>query len=171
MRRWLDRGDSHQCLLAEDAAALYGQFTALCGPQPRNAGIRGLPPAFPLEESLEHALRQVAPPLRSELDEQGLQVAAVSYFIEPEVVSIEDVSICSPFPPHRLELGRCGAHFCGLNARHFAWQLEGRFAEEWIDEHWRRHLPRLRELVGMPALSRGRSFAPPPREPEQSAPA
>ncbi|MDQ3810491.1 MAG: hypothetical protein M3336_09390 [Chloroflexota bacterium] len=149
MRRWLERADPHQCLLAEDARALYGRFAQLCGSEPRNAGIRGLPPFFPLEDALVGVLRRVPGRLDSELDEQGLQVAALSMLSEPEVVSIDDVSICSPFPPHRLELGRCGAHFCGLNARHFSWQLEGRYAEEWIDEHWRGHLPRLRERVGL----------------------
>ncbi|MBV9544775.1 MAG: hypothetical protein JOY61_10390 [Chloroflexi bacterium] len=159
MRRWLDRGDENQCLLAEDAIALYGQFAKFCGPEPRNAGIRGLPPRFPLEDAFARLLREITPPLHSELDEQGLQVAAVSVFGAPEVVSIEDVSICSPFPPHKLELGRCGAHFCGLNARHFAWQLEGRYAEEWIDKHWRRHLPRLVELTQGVTLARERPRA------------
>jgi hypothetical protein len=147
MRRWLESADPRRCLLAEDARALFGQFTQLCGPEPRNAGIRGLPPRFPLENALERLLAQVSHPLDSELDEQGLQVAAVSIFEEPEVVSIDDVSICSPFPPHRLELGRCGAHFCGLNTRHYEWQLEGRYAEAWIAEHWQRHLPMLRQRV------------------------
>ena len=148
LRQWLARADPRQCLLAEDAAALYGQFTRFCGPEPRNAGIRGLPPQFPLEAALVDLLGKLAAPLNSELDEQGLQVAAVSVLAEPAVVSIEDVTICSPFPPHRLELGRCGAHFCGLNARHFTWQLDGRFAEDWIDAHWQRHLPVVREHVG-----------------------
>lgn len=143
MRRWLQHMDPLQCLLAEDAAALYGQFTSVCPAQPLNAGIRGMPPRFPLEEALVRVARAVSGPLRSELDEQGLQVAAASTFCAPEVVAMEEVSICSPFPPHRRELGRCGAHFCGLNARHFAWQLEGRYAEEWIAEHWEGHMPAL----------------------------
>jgi hypothetical protein len=147
LARWLAGADPRQCLLAEDAAALYGQFTAVCPPEPRNAGIRGLPPGFPLEDALVRLAGSVSGPLRSELDEQGLQVAAVSAFCAPEVVSIEDVSICSPFPPHLRELGRCGAHFCGLNARHFPWQLEGRYAEEWIEEHWQAHLPTLLRLT------------------------
>jgi hypothetical protein len=147
MRRWLEVGAAQQCLLAEDARALYGQFTPFCPPEPRNAGIRGLPPYYPLEEALIRLLERVPGFLDSELDEQGLQVAAVSMFSPPAVVSMEDVTICSPFPPHRPELGRCGAHFCGLNARHVPWQLEGRYAEEWIAEHWQRHLPTLRANV------------------------
>lgn len=148
VRQWLEDGRPQQCLLAEDARALFGQFARFCGPEPRNAGMRGLPPAYPLEEVLEALMREVPTALVSELDEQGLQVAAASWFEPPAVVSIDEVTICSPFPPHRLELGRCGAHFCGLNARHFPWQLEGRYAEEWIGEHWQRHLPTLRALVG-----------------------
>jgi hypothetical protein len=148
MRGWLARGDRRQCLLAEDARALFGQFTRFCGPEPRNAGIRGLPPDYPLEQMLIRLIDEVPGPLNSELDEQGLQVAAVSMLAAPAVVAIDDVTICSPFPPHRPELGRCGAHFCGLNARHFPWQLEGRYAEEWIAEHWQRHWPAVRQHVG-----------------------
>jgi hypothetical protein len=148
IRRWLERQDHEQCLLAEDARALYGEFAPFCGPEPRNAGIRGLPPRFPLQESIERLLPQIPSRLNSELDEQGLQVAAMSTYCPPEVVSIDDVTICSPFPPHRRELGRCGAHFCGLNARHYAWQLEGRYAEEWIAEQWQHHLPTVRLRVG-----------------------
>jgi hypothetical protein len=151
--RWLETADPRQCLLAEDARALYGQFTRFCPSEPRNAGLRGLPPGYPLEDALGHLLREVPATLASELDEQGLQVAAVSLLTTPAVVSIDDVSICSPFPPHRTELGRCGAHFCGLNARHFPWQLEGRYAEEWIADHWQRHLPTLRRLVGSEVAS------------------
>src|SRR5207248_186887 len=147
MRHWLDRGDVHQCLLAEDARALFGQFTRFCGPEPRNAGIRGLPPGYPFEQMLTRLVQEVPTLLSSELDEQGLQVAAVSMLCPPAAVSIEDVTICSPFPPHRRELGRCGAHFCGLNARHFSWELEGRYAEDWIQDHWQAHLPTLRNLL------------------------
>jgi hypothetical protein len=149
VRAWLAQQDERRCLLAEDAAALYGRFAAYCGSSPRNAGIRGLPPGYPLEDALAWLLEQVPATLVSELDEQGLQVAAVSMHGEPAVVSIDDVSVCSPFPPHLPNLGRCGAHFCGLNARHFTWQFEGRFAEEWLDEHWRQHLPALRAHVGV----------------------
>jgi hypothetical protein len=150
MQEWLDRGELRQCLLAEDASALYGSFAPFCGSSPRNAGIRGLPPGYPLHAALRGLLEHVHGTLSSELDEQGLQVAAVSAHFPAAVVSIEDVTICSPFPPHRKELGRCGAHFCGLNARHFPWQLEGRYAEEWIDEHWRGHLPEVNARVAAP---------------------
>jgi hypothetical protein len=158
--QWLIDRDPLQCLVAEDARALFGQFARFCGPEPRNAGIRGLPPDYPLEECLQALLQQVPAVLSSELDEQGLQVAAVSRFRPAAVVSIEDVTICSPFPPHRRELGRCGAHFCGLNARHFAWQLEGRFAEEWIQDHWQDQRPRVERLVLEGRLGEGL-----PREP------
>jgi hypothetical protein len=147
MRDWLSDSNPRQCLLAEDVAALYGRFAAQCGPEPRNAGIRGLPPGYPLETILTNLLDQLPAALDSELDEQGLQVAAASAFEPPALVSVDDVSICSPFPPHRPTLGRSGAHFCGLNARHFPWQLEGRFAEDWIAEHWQRHLPTLEARV------------------------
>ena len=87
--------------------------------------------------------------LGSELDEQGMQVAALSAAGPVRVVRVEEVSICSPFPPHLPHLGRCGAHFCGLNARRFSWNLEGRPAEEWGREHWERHRADLHARVGL----------------------
>jgi hypothetical protein len=147
--RWLAARDRQRCVLAEDVAALYGRFSGYCGESPRNAGIRGMPPGYPLEDRLAWLLHRVPATLVSELDEQGLQVAAARMHGEPEVVSIDDVTVCSPFPPHRPDLGRRGAHFCGLNARHVPWQLDGRFAEEWLAEHWQRHLPAVRANVGM----------------------
>lgn len=149
MRGWLERGDQRQCLLAEDPVALYGQFAPLCGPEPRNAGIRGLPPGYPLEGVLARLLQQVTATLSSELDEQGLQVAAAFAYAPPAVVSIQDVTICSPFPPHRPALGRCGAHFVGLNARHFPWQLDGRYAEEHIRDNWERLRPEVHARIGL----------------------
>ncbi len=95
----------------------------------------------------------------SELDEQGLQVAAVSAFCPPAVVSVEDVTICSPFPPHSTELGCCGAHFCGLNTRRYTWQLEGRYAEEWIQDQWSRLLPTVCERVGAELSTAARGSA------------
>ena len=150
MRTWLAEADPRRCLLAEDARPMYGQFTRFCGAAARNAGIRGLPAGYPLFETLTELLSKVPQPLVSELDEQGLQVAAVSALAEPAVVSIDDVAICSPFPPHRPHLGRCGAHFCGLNARHFAWQLDNRPAEDWIRANWEYHLPTIRARVSSP---------------------
>ena len=164
MRDWLERGHERQCLLAEDAVALYGQFAPFCVPEPRNAGIRGLPPGYPLEPTLARLLGQVTATLSSELDEQGLQVAAVSAYAPPAVVSIEDVTICSPFPPHRPALGRCGAHFVGLNARHFPWQLDGRYAEEHIQDNWDRLRPEVDSLItpalqNRPSATRGPNLA------------
>src|SRR5205814_9388016 len=59
MRRWLHSADQRQCLLAEDARALYGQLTLFCGPEPRNQGIRGLLPHLPLEQALPQLVRHV----------------------------------------------------------------------------------------------------------------
>jgi hypothetical protein len=114
VRAWLAGGD-RTCLLAEDVAPAFGQFAPVCGPAPRNSGIRGLPPGFDLEAALAEMLRAHPVQLVSELDEQGLQVAALSRHYAPAVVPVSDVAICSPFPPHTPGLGRCGAHFVGLN--------------------------------------------------------
>jgi len=100
-----------RCLLAADAAPAFGRFASICGPEPRNSGIRGLPPRYDLG-ALTRVLAAYPGPLATELDEQGLQVAALS---DAMVVPIEDVSISSPFPPHSEGMGRCGAHFVGLN--------------------------------------------------------
>jgi hypothetical protein len=88
--------------------------------------------------------------LRSELDEQGLQVAALSRDCRPHAVSIEEVTICSPFAPHLPHLGRCGAHFVGLNVKESRWQLEdGRPAVEAIRAHWSRHREAVYDHVGL----------------------
>ena len=101
-----------RCLLAADAAPAFGRFASICGPEPRNSGIRGLPPGYDLGAALTRVLAAHPGPLATELDEQGLQVAALS---DAMVVPIEDVSISSPFPPHSNGMGLCGAHFVGLN--------------------------------------------------------
>jgi hypothetical protein len=101
-----------------------------------NCGIRGLPPDFDLEAALRWALARVPTRLTSELDEQGLQVAALSNFGTIGVVTLDEVTICSPFPPHLPGLGRCGAHFVGLNAHEIPWSYLGRPALEVRREHW-----------------------------------
>ncbi len=95
---WLDSGDSGICVLAADVHSCFGQFGDYCGPEPRNAGIHGLPPGFDLGAVLG-ALLEVNPTrLVSELDEQGLQVAALSHRHPSLVVRLDEVTICSPFP-------------------------------------------------------------------------
>ncbi len=124
------------CILAEDATTCLGQFTAACGPEPRNSGIRGTPATFDLATALRGALERCDVRLRSETDEQGLQVAALTSNSRVEIVRTTDVTICSPFPPHSAELGRCGAHFVGLNARNLPWEYYGKPASEVRREHW-----------------------------------
>lgn len=137
--RWLAEPDA--CLVAEDVRACFGRFHELCPAAPRNLGIRGLPPRFDLETAMLGVLARRPVRLTSELDEQGLQLAALGTARAVHVVSVDDVTICSPFPPHLPHLGRCGAHFCGLNARDLGWSLEGRPATHWVREHWRAHEP------------------------------
>jgi hypothetical protein len=160
MARWLAAPPgSQQCLMAEDVKACYGAFAAQCPRQPLNAGIRGLPPGY----DLERALRQVIAirsresgarcVFRSELDEQGLQAAALSLAAPLAVVNLREVSVCSPFHPHLPEPGHCGAHFVGLNARHIAWDYYGRSADDCMTEHWQRHLPALHRHTLAPAAA------------------
>lgn len=159
LRAWLADGDPRACLLAEDVRPCFGQFAHLCGPEPRNSGIRGLKPGFDLQAALGAVLDEHPVTLSSELDEQGLQVAALSRPGRLRAVSAEEVTICSPFPPHVPHLGRCGAHFVGLNAKRFSWRLDGRPAEEYVQENWRRCRAGLAARVGAPAAVSHASLA------------
>lgn len=150
---WWSGVDPRLCLMSEDVRSCLGQFAYLCGPIPCNAGIRGLPPGFDLEAALREALRLADEHfgrrvmLLGELDEQGLQTAALSLAVPLKMVSLEEVTVCSPFHPHLPNLGCCGAHFVGLNARHIAWDYYDRPADEWMTEHWLHYHPVLQERV------------------------
>lgn len=147
MSAWLRDPDS--CLIAGDVRACFGRFASLCGAEPRNSGIRGVPAGFDLEGALRAVLAQVDGTLDSELDEQGLQVAALTHARPTYVVTTRDVSICSPFPPHQLELGRCGAHFVGLNARSLGWEWEGKPGERYVRDHFDGHRPAIEQRFGI----------------------
>jgi len=159
---WLADNHPSRCLLVEDVRLCSGRFAA-DHPEPRNACIRGLPPGFDLGAALADELDRVPGNLASELDELGLQIAAVSRHEPPCVVPVADVTICSPFPPHHLAVGRCGAHFVGINAKQI--DRPGRERKddssrddgstEHLREHWRRHRQRLFELVGLAAPAGG----------------
>jgi hypothetical protein len=150
LRAWLADPSPDACLIAEDVRPSFGQFADLCGAEPRHAGIRGFAPGFDLERRLGEVLRRRPVPIVSELDEQGLHVAALSLGRPPHVVRTADVSICSPFPPQQPDLGRCGAHFVGLNARSLGWRLGDRPAEDLLLDHFLRHRPDLYARVGLP---------------------
>jgi hypothetical protein len=138
LRAWLWEDDADAVVIAEDVRPCFGQFAARCGEAPRNSGIRGLAAGFDLERALRRLLSAHPVTLVSELDEQGLQVAALSDGQAPLVVTVDEVSICSPFPPHRPDLGRAGAHFVGLNARSLPWHVDGRPASALVREHFER---------------------------------
>lgn len=144
IRRWSDAGEGF--VFAEDVVPCFGQFAPLCGTRPRNSGIRGLPPQFDLAQAFGRILQEHPVLLKSELDEQGLQAAALARF-HPLIVTVDEVTICSPFPPHLPDLGRCGAHFVGLNAKHLPWEVDGRPAVEITRERFGAYLPELLERV------------------------
>lgn len=147
LQAWL--ADGRRCLLAEDVRAAFGRFAGDCGARPLNTGIRGLPPGFDLEALLRARLGKDGARLDSELDEQGMQVAAI-VSTDPLVVPIDDVTICSPFPPHLPHLGRHGAHFVGLNTRRLPFaSYAGRPSEEVRAEHFDAHLPTLHAHLGL----------------------
>lgn len=150
---------SNQCLMAQDVAAHFGVFADMCPSEARNAGIRGFPPHFDLRLALQTVLEEKATQLdmplilSSETDEQGLQTAALSRDCPPLTVTIDEVTICSPFKPHVPRLGTRGAHFVGLNARRFPWEFDGRNASEYIRENWTRHREVLYEKIGIAPAS------------------
>lgn len=146
IRDWLEGGA--RFVLAEDVRACFGRFAALCGARPLNSGIRGLPPGFDVEAALCGALARLPGMLMSELDEQGLQVAALQAAGPVAVVELDEVTICSPFPPHLPHLGRAGAHFVGLNTRRLGFRFYGRAAEAVRAEHWDAHAPEVTRRIG-----------------------
>jgi hypothetical protein len=154
MRQWLQSEDGS--LFAEDVERCLGSFDAICPPGALNGGIRGLAPGEDLGESLEAVLQETSRAagirlqLISEIEEQGLQAAAVCRMHPLFLVTTTEVSICSPFWPRSPKLGTCGAHFVGMNTRHIPWNYYDRPADIWLEEHWRRHRPMLYEKAGLP---------------------
>lgn len=147
LKIWLEDSDTRTCVFAEDIKACFGSFREYCNPQPRNSGIRGIPPNFDFEKNIKRMLAINKRPLKSELDEQGLQNAAISMETEPLIVSKEEVSICSPFYPHQQYLGTKGAHFVGLNTKKLDWKYFDKPALECIAEHWDNMRPELYERI------------------------
>jgi len=145
---WL-RESPPRCLIAADVKAAFGSFSSLAGSQPRNTGIRGLPPGYDLGRALQAVLQDHPMRLGSELDEQGLQAVALDRDRPAHVVSAEEVTICSPFWPHEPRLGSAGAHFVGLNSHSLPWDYYGRPASELVSENWRRLRPELCRRVGV----------------------
>jgi hypothetical protein len=146
--QWLN-GERDARLIAEDVSIGHGAFADLCGPEPRNSGIRGTAPGFDLAQAIAHVLSHCPVHMTSELDEQGLQVAALSIGRQPLVVRSNEVTICSPFWPHQPQLGTCGAHFVGLNSKQIPWLYYGRPAIEVRCDHWKQHRAELYDRVGL----------------------
>ena len=150
LRQWLEPSSTTSTLIAADTQRMLGKFADLCDPRPLNSGIRGLPPNFGFGQRLQAILAEQTERLDSELDEQGLQVAAVTRECRYGVVEVDEVAICSPFPHHRQHLGRCGAHFVGLNAWQLPWQWQGRAASAWTREFWLQQRDTIAQRVGVP---------------------
>jgi hypothetical protein len=147
VEHWLQKNERTESIIAEDVTAGFGQFARFCGGAPRNSGIRGLPPGFDFETALKRVLDQENILLSSELDEQGLQVLALNRFTRLRVVSVDEVTVCSPFWPHRNYLGTHGAHFVGLNSFHLPWKYYDRPADDWKNEHWAKFKPLLERMI------------------------
>ena len=157
--QWFASASADRCLIAADISRAFGIFDHLCPPGFQNSGIRGLPPAFDLGAAMQAVLaeqsrRSTCPgpvQLTSELDEQGLQAAALSWIRPALVVPTSDVSICSPFWPRSPELGASGAHFVGMNPPHLPWNYFDRPADVCMDELWNRQRPILYQKAGLAA--------------------
>jgi len=154
LRHWISdaKAGGTRSIFATDSTRAYGSFDAWCPPPahpPLNAGLRGVPAALDYEEALAATLSRLPKDARlvSELDEQGLQVAAAMFGGMPLAVPAPDLTMCSPFHPHTPRPGRCGAHLVGLNARHIPWNYYDRPADEVMAEHWERLRPELRARV------------------------
>jgi hypothetical protein len=150
---WL--ADADATLVAEDVHPAFGVFAPQCPSAGRNSGIRGLPPGYELESALRTRLDNNPVRLTSELDEQGLQVAVLTSG-KHHVTTLDEVTICSPIPPHLPHFGPCGAHFVGLNAKRLPWEWNGKSGERYIQEHWDLNLPDLRGRVAA-AVQLGRT--------------
>lgn len=131
---WISSGQG--CVIAEDVQCGFGKYSGVCGAEPRNSGIRGLPPNFDYEAALRNVLTEHPVVMDSELDEQGLQIAALARSGLVHTVRLGEVTICSPFAPHLSTLGSHGVHFVGLNAKRLPWSVNGRAGHEHIQEHW-----------------------------------
>lgn len=133
IHQWLNDGNS--LLIAEDVEAHYGNLARFCGPEPRNAGIRGVPLGFDAEVRLREIVARYGMQMTHDCDEQGLQVALVASE-KHRVVSLDEVAICGYFRPHRLEFGSCGAHFVGVNSKQLPWRWEGHSGEYYVHSYW-----------------------------------
>lgn len=154
MQEFLSRTDA--TLLAEDVTRCLGQFDRVPHVAGEvNSGIRGLPPGFALMPELLASLAEAEAAsgepvlLRSELDEQGLQAAALHRSPCLRVLR-QEVAICSPFWPRQPEPGSCGAHFVGLNSRHLPWNYYDRPGDHVRREHYDRLRPELFARAGLP---------------------
>jgi hypothetical protein len=152
MQRWLTEPDP-PCLIAADVSTAFGGFADLTRPEPRNTGIRGLPPGYDLEAALARVLAEHRRPLASELDEQGLEVVAMERDKPLTIVPTEDVTICSPIWPHQPWMGRCGAHFVGLNTHDLGYEYFGRPATTLVAEAFDRYRPEIERRVGVAAYA------------------
>jgi len=146
IEQWLDSGKG--CVIAEDVIVAFGGFDAECGPEPRNIGIRGLPPGFDMAGPLERILAEHPAPLTVAIDEQGLQVAVLSREPLTRVVPLHEVTICSPIEPHLQHLGSHGAHFVGLNVKEVQWSWDDVPGAKYFQWHWESHLPTMQRLIG-----------------------
>jgi hypothetical protein len=139
IEEWLAVGEG--CVSAEGTHAAFGKFASSCGPEPRDAGIRGLPPGFAYDAALRRLLDEHPGSVETGADEQGIQVAALQRLDGAHIVSAREVSVSSLDAPFPLVLGTHGVHLAGLNAR------SNGPAQPAIHRDWARHRAAIERAV------------------------
>lgn len=71
LRRWLAEPEARHRVVAADVVPASGAFAAPCGPEPRNTGIRGLPPGLDYGAEIAAVLADHPVALTSELEEHA----------------------------------------------------------------------------------------------------
>ena len=112
IRRWLQDGDNDLCVLEEDAKRCLGQFaTTSAARRPSTPAYGACRPASTWRPRCGRCSNGAPSCSARSWTNRALQAAALSLRKPPLLVSVEEVTICSPFWPHHPHLGPRGAHF------------------------------------------------------------
>jgi CelD/BcsL family acetyltransferase involved in cellulose biosynthesis len=119
--------------------------------------LTGFDPAFgrlsPGHLVLQHAIREAAREGARTFDLLRGREAYKARWRSAEVANrrrtLSLPTVSREAAPHLPHLGRCGAHFAGLNAKSLSCSTEGCPAVDPLADHWRRHRPALYRFVGL----------------------
>lgn len=104
----------NQMFVTEGIFRSYGQFEAVVPDNIKiNTGMYGLPPGYDLGGKVNGVLKSgLIQKWEGHLDEQGL-LASVFAKDGAKMARLSDISVLDPRLPYGM--GKCGAHFVGLN--------------------------------------------------------